>query len=617
MPIASPLQFICQEGQPLIKLDENGVAPVLDYALPQDNSFTTYGKMSMNLPNDPNIGEENFFTVLAHTPPIVRQAPIRDPANLTAPRVWQASDFVIDVNGDYDEVAWQTDKLFTSVQLEQLKSQVGFRRVRNTRLYKDIDPEFELITEERTWEDVLKAYLDGYNPTMIAQKVNEGFAIQVTDKNGGLGKKINFIPRPTNPPSGGNTTPELTAIPQLYIIEEYVTKSYARNYGAGKTLQIHSLFPGEKTTITIKTFKQITTLKSRAENIIDSFSQESAQELENLLENEANTSNTTSQQTNVNVQAGVNFPLWSASANVNHNTSSSRTANTRNLSKALSKSVDKSNSSREININTSTQETQTESEEVATVRQFENVNVGKVLNLAFRELLQQYVTITYLNDIKIGFSNGNTEMDRVFSIEELDELLRVYIKPEHHDQIKARLLYEYGNQHPQGGMQNEWGSAAETAPAPKTDNGRKSLIVEVPHTPFGGTATTYLAKNKVLESTYEHTSTIRYKVPGIILNVQDYTLRTPAIVVDAFLGHGDALDCEAREMQAQNVIAKQLENQKTKLILDTMSEVTNLSERLRLMTEFFNPAPKEIVKETVSNSNSVNNTTERTEINRG
>ncbi|MBK8474339.1 MAG: hypothetical protein IPL33_20420 [Sphingobacteriales bacterium] len=47
-----------------------------------------------------------------------------------------------------------------------------------------------------------------------------------------------------------------------------------------------SLLPGEKTTITVKTFKEITSSKTSSQNIIDSFSESSGQEMENLLQEE-------------------------------------------------------------------------------------------------------------------------------------------------------------------------------------------------------------------------------------------------------------------------------------------------------------------------------------------
>lgn len=53
-----------------------------------------------------------------------------------------------------------------------------------------------------------------------------------------------------------------------------------------------------------------------------------------------------------------------------------------------------------------------------------------------------------------------------------------------------------------------------------------------------------------------------YTVDGIILNVEHFTLRTPAVVVDAFLGHVDALDCYAQKIMNDDIDKARLENAK-------------------------------------------------------
>ena len=58
-----------------------------------------------------------------------------------------------------------------------------------------------------------------------------------------------------------------------------------------------------------------------------------------------------------------------------------------------------------------------------------NPNQSRVLNFVFRQLLQEYVTIMYLSNVKIGFSNGHPESQVIVPIEKLDELLETYVKP--------------------------------------------------------------------------------------------------------------------------------------------------------------------------------------------
>jgi hypothetical protein len=616
-----PLQFSCQEGEPLLKLETGVEAPVLNYSLPQDTSFTTYGTMNLNINSE-------LFTEDAKLAPTPEEITRPEGTPTDAP-LRTANDFLINFDGTYNSVAWSGAQIFDSpTKINELKALVTTGRIRNARtlgrlasevanvgeLTKDILGGTEIPQEIVTWDEVLKNYLLGYNPEELARKVNQGYSIQVVNRTGG-GKRIVLTPRPT-----GATPNTFSAKPTLYIVEEYVTISYARDYGAGKTLQIHSLFPGEKTTMTIKTFKEIKTLQSRAENVIDSFSQESADELENLVEAEASVQESKSTQFGIQGNAGVSFGPFNASVSTNYSTSATRNANTRNLSKALSKSVDKSNSSRQININTSTQENSTESEEIATVRQFENVNKSKVLNLAFRELLQEYITIMFLNDIKIGFCNGHAEMTRVVSLEEIDLLLDAYIiSTEQRQNIKNNIKMMYR------GMFNEWANDLN----PIGDTG-KDLIDQ-------NASLTYLTKNKTLKSTYRHKEgdAKEYEVPGIILNVRNYTLRTPAVVVDAFLGHGDALDCYAMKLmeadlektrlenekrlkdmgnetlklqneatrlaneEAERLFRRQQDEAKMNLIQQVISELGDPKLKAEYLAKLLNPAPKEVVTNTL------------------
>ena len=46
-----------------------------------------------------------------------------------------------------------------------------------------------------------------------------------------------------------------------------------------------------------------------------------------------------------------------------------------------------------------------------------NPNQSRVLNFVFRQLLQEYVTIMYLSNVKIGFSNGHPESQVIMPIE--------------------------------------------------------------------------------------------------------------------------------------------------------------------------------------------------------
>ena len=72
-----------------------------------------------------------------------------------------------------------------------------------------------------------------------------------------------------------------------------------------------------------------------------------------------------------------------------------------------------------------------------------NPNQSRVLNFVFRQLLQEYVTIMYLSNVKIGFSNGHPESQVIMPIEKLDELLEIYIKPDFIDGVREQIIFEF------------------------------------------------------------------------------------------------------------------------------------------------------------------------------
>ncbi|PID94710.1 MAG: hypothetical protein CSA89_00675 [Bacteroidales bacterium] len=112
------------------------------------------------------------------------------------------------------------------------------------------------------------------NDTELQTIAKEKLQPIITERFGGYGVSVNKVKEPKE------------AVPRIYVIEEYQTASYLGSYGAGKAMQTLSLMPGESTTITVKTYKDSTTTKHSAENLLDSMSQSSAAEMESLIEEE-------------------------------------------------------------------------------------------------------------------------------------------------------------------------------------------------------------------------------------------------------------------------------------------------------------------------------------------
>ena len=439
----------------------------------------------------------------------------------------------------------------------------------------------------------------GYDLRYIARQLKDNKAAIVTESFGKFKRKLNFIKRPK----------QGACMPMLFVIEEYKTVSYLGDYGAGKTINTFSLLPGEKTTISIKLFHEKKETKSRSENILDTFSENSADDFEHTLTEESDfTDASTYSDTNthqhdvtnnistaitasavikkiVDVSVGFSYDRTGFTSDQSvTNTTSNRTTHTNNLSEAMEKHTNSTNSNREIEINTTSQTTDTQSIEKSTIRNLENPNLNRVLNFVFRQLQQEYVSITYLNNIKIAFTNGHPEKTVVVSINELDKLLNAVIKPYYIDMVRDKILHDYLKVE---NYRNEQIDFLEKViynqitfeEDKKQKNPPKPVYKDI----------VYYKKKADLEDIYEASggNSLNIKVPGVILKVNRNTLRTSSVIVDALLGQGDALDCfnqiqqeaAAEKLQIENnklqndIKAMELEQQKLSLALQIISNL--------------------------------------------
>jgi hypothetical protein len=366
---------------------------------------------------------------------------------------------------------------------------------------------------------------------------------------------IDFVPEPPTPK------------PTLFVIEEYTIASYLGNYGAGKVLKTMSLLPGEKTTITVRTYRESVTTQSRAENVLESFTEDSVSEIQSELENESSQTSSsetgTSHEANVQADAkgsiGVVSGGISAGYTYSQNNSGNRASNINAIARALDKHVQNSNNHREVTVNTTTQSTVTEGEEQTIVREIENPNISRVLNIVFRQLLQEYVTLTYLSNIRIGFTNGDPQKVRIVDVEELDTLLEQVVKEEHIATVRTKLLKHYCK------VKSAASGDFEDFIEKKTVNYGQCFETE------DGTEEFWSKKAGILDN-YSDTG-LSIGVKGIILNIQSHSLRTDSFVADALLGQGDALDCFGMRLQDAEAMKAHLLNAQ---LLQKMTIVDNI-----------------------------------------
>jgi hypothetical protein len=499
------------EGRAFIELG-SGNAPILDYNLPQKSSFTSYGVFPVFLP------EEITFTSAATQIPAWLAALLANPASVPDDTI---------KNNLLDELN------FGNPNSQFLQAGFG------------IKPRRDFLEE-----------LQGSSTRLnfLAKKIKQGFVPVLGENFGGFQQILSLIKRPITPQ------------PRLVVIEEYKTVSFLGNYGAGKTLKTFTMLPGEETTIAIRTYRESSSTQSRSDNVVDSFSESNAKEMEKLLETENSNSTQDSTQKSKSANVGLSFPKigLSAGGNASKSSQSVRQANTKSLSKALEKSVENANSSRNVSVNTSSSITAKEGEEETVTRRLKNVNQSCTLNVVFRQLLQEYITITYLDNIKVGFSNGHPEFDDVVPIEELDSLLNRYITKQQVEEVRSRIAFEYTNLR-------------------SSENGVVQFLEKVPKEDYDNNDASYYTKVQNLEDSYVVGENMTLKVPGVIQSVEKYTLRTDSLIADCVLGQGAALDCFNAKLQ--NAISQKAYNENAIMeeAISTLQELTDPNLKVELL----------------------------------
>jgi hypothetical protein len=407
------------------------------------------------------------------------------------------------------------------------------------------------------------------NEVQLTRIAKDGMMPIVCQKFGGLGTKVNLIKRPVKP------------VPRIYVIEEYKTCSYLGDYGAGRTVQTYSLLPGEKSTISIKTYKDIETTRTHSENLLDSFSEGSADEMENLIESENSTSdtNTDSITNNVKVDVSISAKLFklvnlgvSAGYSRSRTKTASRTANSRALNRALNKHVSQSNSTRNVEVNTSTSESVKQGEENSTIREIQNINKSRVLNFVFRQLLQEYISITTLSNIRIAYTNGYMETLKVVDLEDLNSLLEEVIVPSEIENVTKEILKSYCK------IMNYNDDFIDFIEKIEVKYGECVDLNEIE---------TFWRKRKVTDTYKAEGGGLEIKVQGVILEVQKNILRTPSLVVDALLGQGEALDCFNTKAQDAVAIGENLKNLELLQKLELVEGVTDPIQKMEMYKKVF------------------------------
>ena len=219
----------------------------------------------------------------------------------------------------------------------------------------------------------------------------------------------------------------------------------------------------------------------------------------------------------------------------------------------MQKHIQQSNSQRTIDINTSTSDTARSGEENVTIRELENVNLNNTLNFVFRQLLQEYTTITYLSNLKFVYTNGYPESYTMVDLCNLPNMLLDIIDttlPETMNNVLCKLLNPYCNVM---NWEDDFKQFVEKVTIPYAN-----CLQLGGNCPTQGGETIYRI-NKNCIDTY-NVAPLDLEFNGVILSVKKQTLQTSSVYADALLGRGDALDCFNQKAQNATNIAAYINN---------------------------------------------------------
>jgi hypothetical protein len=246
---------------------------------------------------------------------------------------------------------------------------------------------------------------------------------------------------------------------------------------------------------------------------------------------------------------------------------------------AVNKHSNSASSKRDISVTSSTETTQESGEESETQRTVENINVSRTLNLVFRQMNQQFVSVLHLIDIRVGYyrrtfkDNIATTVYKEVPLTELRPFLQEVVTTGASREKILKVLKMHLD-----GLRDYTGAAP------------KDFVTALDDQTW--------QINPAAKSTYKDPiteKTIPREVPGVVVSGSTNVLRTDGVIVEAVLGQGNALDAYSMGLQDQAVRLKKSGNDKDELRLKIINDKD--TERAKLFEQLFReplpPQPSE------------------------
>jgi hypothetical protein len=389
------------------------------------------------------------------------------------------------------------------------------------------------------------------------------------------------VPGPGTSINEVQVDPLAPATPRLALVEVWELRSYLGDYGLGRTLQTFSLLPGEKTTITVETWRSEAATRDDATSIFDSSDTAAQTRFSSSLANESGAAfqdqGGWSLSVNTSASAGASlFGLVSGSASMsagfaaNHQEASQRWSSS--VSRSAGEHATQVNNSRRQSVQQSSSTTSASGSATTTVRELANVNLRRVLNFVFRELNQTYTTYVVLRDIRVAFYNGRPGSVEIVPLGELKGLLDRHVAPKARRRVARALLALCAERLDHEGrpvatleVGTRTGARYEFAPATLAADG----TLDFDGDPLASDVRWRFAPGPLTEDADR-------PIDGVITQRSSVVLRTDNVVVEALLGQADALDPYGAAVQGLDVWSRQTDIQRRETETERLAEALSI-----------------------------------------
>lgn len=353
--------------------------------------------------------------------------------------------------------------------------------------------------------------------------------------------------------------------PEILIEGLLSITTYIGPIGLGNIVKTHSLFPGEKAIVSIETYKKEASTYSLTSSVLDSSSLEAEDSLNKEINFASQKDDEVSRSSSFSI-GGEGKAKWgsgSASVSANHssNTQSSTKRTVSNAAKALSSQASKVSRNRTVKVDTSSTGSMEEGSRQSVVRTIENINVSSPLNFVFRQMNHETLSLISIKDIRITIRTDALDRGVVCLLEEAPDVLKERM---FQDTSKLRKYYDRILSAVKSMQYRDLANSGRPWTVEASDIGDSEIPRFRINPDLAGVLDAYAtgpnAPSEDIKTLLRKLNFRELRYSGILLQLEQSTLKSEGIYVDCYLSNGCGLDKYSQILQVEAGRAKTLVN---------------------------------------------------------